>query len=485
MAQDKRLTLPAEDAARVILVKTLECDCPPKDWSNAQSDQAGLDARHLVGDKASTGAWLIQRAKLILTRTQTKERLAIDLAHNRDWLGKSVTLLTLLLVIVGYLLGAFSDRLSSTGSMVNLLAPPLLGLILWNVLVYLLLIVQTVAKLVGVRFELPLQKGIYKLTTVLASAKLPGRALTRTFFAAWLPYRLGAMKRRIRRACHLAALAFAVGILTSIAIRGIGTAYTVGWESTWFAGRADIVQQVISTLYGLLPWTLPNTAPLPDVSAVAALEWVAGMPHDVSANAAPWLWRLIQTVFWWVLLPRAVLALWDTMALKLGAKHVTLDTEVPYFRMILASANQKTAAHLMVDASLMSTPRWRDRTTLPLGLSQEITNMAYWDTEDEALLEKWAATVRPIPVFNALHTPEEDVHGVWLARLAEKLPEGFPVIVDLTLYDERFQDTPTPQRGGRIALWEQFIEAHSARAVVMTGSTTADELGSALGLTSN
>ena len=149
MAKEERLSLSREDAARVVLVKTLECDCPPKDWSNAQGDQASIDARHLLGDKANKATWLVQRAKLILTRTQTKEQPAIDIALNHDWFGTSLGLLTFVLVILGYLLGAFSDRLSSTGSMINLLAPPILGLILWNLLIYVALIVQAV---LGFRF---------------------------------------------------------------------------------------------------------------------------------------------------------------------------------------------------------------------------------------------------------------------------------------------------------------------------------------------
>ncbi len=480
MAKEERLSFTREDAARVVLVKTLECDCPPKDWSNAQGDQASIDARHLLGDKANKATWLVQRAKLILTRTQTKEQPAIDIALNHDWFGKSLGLLTFVLVILGYLLGAFSDRLSSTGSMINLLAPPILGLILWNILIYVALIVQAV---LGFRFELPLQKGLYKAITFLASAKLPGRALIRTFFAAWLPHRIPGLKHRLRRACHLAALAFAVGILSSIAIRGIGTAYHVGWESTWFAGRADIVEQMIHAIYGLIPWTLPNTAPLPDTAGVAALEWTAGMAPLAGSNAAPWLWRLIQTIFWIVLLPRLLLVLWETLSLKVREKRVTLNCTEPYYRAVLGAANQKTVAHLMVDASLMKLPRWAERDGLPQGLSPDITSMTYWDTDNEELAELWEKTVRPIPVFNALHTPEEDVQGIWIKRLTEKLPAGFPVCVDFSLYDERFDGNATPQRGGRIALWEQFIEAHGARAIIVSAKTSADELGAALNAT--
>lgn len=47
------------------------------------------------------------------------------------------------------------------------------------------------------------------------------------------------------RAFHLAAAAFAAGLLASIAVRGIGTAYVVGWESTWFADNPNRVAGIL------------------------------------------------------------------------------------------------------------------------------------------------------------------------------------------------------------------------------------------------
>ena len=88
MAKEERLSLSREDAARVVLVKTLECDCPPKDWSNAQGDQASIDARHLLGDKANKATWLVQRAKLILTRTN--QGAAGDRYCAQSWLVRDV-----------------------------------------------------------------------------------------------------------------------------------------------------------------------------------------------------------------------------------------------------------------------------------------------------------------------------------------------------------------------------------------------------------
>ena len=41
---------------------------------------------------------------------------------------------------------------------------------------------------------------------------------------------------------HLAALAFAFGLIAEIGFRGISTAFVVGWESTWFAQNPEAVK---------------------------------------------------------------------------------------------------------------------------------------------------------------------------------------------------------------------------------------------------
>lgn len=56
-----------------------------------------------------------------------------------------------------------------------------------------------------------------------------------------------------------------------MAVRGIGTAYHVGWESTWLADNPEAVHTVLNTIYGHLPFC----PPVPDVSAVAALAFDA------------------------------------------------------------------------------------------------------------------------------------------------------------------------------------------------------------------
>ncbi len=473
----ERLILPPDDAARIVLSEVLECEVRPKDWSTAFADTVSRDAQQIAGDKATPQAWLAQRAKLLLMRLKQKDHFALESAHNRDWLGRLLFLATLLLAVLGYCAGAMSDKLSSSGSYINLLAPPLMGLLLWNVLVYAALLAQAVLRALNVRFELPLQKALLRISSLFGAARLPGRAIQGAFFRAFLPYRTKSLSHRVRRACHIAALAFAVGILTSIAIRGIGSAFVVHWESTWFAGRADIVTPLIHTLYGLIPVELPSTAPLPDVQGVAALELTAPSLATASAGsggAAPWLWRLIQTVFWWVLLPRTLLIVWESLSVRRADARVPLDVSTPYYRSLFAALSPKSAMHFMVDASLVTADsRWQLRDRLPLGLTQAVSAVHFWDTEADALIAAWDAHARVVPVFNAIHTPEDDVHGLWLKRLAEKLPSGFAVCVDFTEFDRRFGED-LARRSTRTALWEQFLVTYGARLIVLDEAITAE-----------
>lgn len=475
----KKITVPALDAARITLVKVLETECQPPEWSAQAGDQASADARQLVGDKASWGTWLAQRAQLVMTRYNLKDALIAPSAQHKDWLARTLTLLAGILALAGYLLGAFSDRLASTGSLINLLAPPLLGLLFWNVLVYLLLLLRAGMRILGIRFELPLQKGLIKLVHTLGLAKMPGKKLTRAFFAAYMPLRMPGLSHRIARAAHLAAIAFAVGVLTSIAIRGIGTAYSVGWESTWFAGRADLVHTLLTMIYGWIP-VLPNTTPIPDVSTVATLEVVpANAAMLATHEAAPWLWRLIQAVVWIVIIPRSLLVLWETLWIRRRANAMTLPLEGQYYHWLLRFSEQPNNPHFLVDEALMkSTSRWATHDELPMGLTDAVSGFSFWDAGDETTQATWRQYPQAIPVFNAVQTPEDDVHGYWLKTLEEKLPADYPVIVDFTLYDERLQD---PQkRGGRQALWEDFIKRYAGRAIIITNTSSAQMIGEAL-----
>ncbi len=128
---------------------------------------------------------------------------------------------TLALGLVALVLGALTDYLATDGARINLLAPPLLGLLLWNLMIYVLLFAKVLHLLPS---ELPMRKTITHWFVTL-STRLPiTNSIQRAYTEAWTRHALPQYKLHIARALHLAAMAFACGLLLGIVIRGIGTA---------------------------------------------------------------------------------------------------------------------------------------------------------------------------------------------------------------------------------------------------------------------
>ena len=104
---------------------------------------------------------------------------------------------------------------------------------------------------------------------------------------------------------HLAALAFALGLIAEIAFRGISTAFVVGWESTWFAQNPEAVKTFIDWTYGLIPFG----GDLPDASTLEAMQSDRLVFRMHPVNAAPWLIRMMVLLTVFVIIPRLFLAL--------------------------------------------------------------------------------------------------------------------------------------------------------------------------------
>ena len=93
------------------------------------------------------------------------------------------------------------------------------------------------------------------------------------FFSRWIACQDAYLRTEAARAFHLASVAFVIGLLTSIGVRGIGTAYTVGWESTWLGNHPEWISVILRSLYDLVPLDRLGGAAWPDLSVIADLRF--------------------------------------------------------------------------------------------------------------------------------------------------------------------------------------------------------------------
>ncbi len=182
--------------------------------------------------------------------------------------------------------GLATDALSA-GRQVNLLAAPLLGVLVWNLLVYLVLLGRVVAGLLRRRTAGP---GLMQRALLRGLARLPQTQAIAPGDAA----RAGAL-------LHAASALFAVGLLAGLYLRGLAFEYRAGWESTFL--DADGVRWLLGLVLG--PASALTGLALPDAPALADLRFDAG-PGE---RAARWIHLYAVSVALYVLVPRLLLAL--------------------------------------------------------------------------------------------------------------------------------------------------------------------------------
>lgn len=418
--------LPMADARDVVFAEVLESD--PK-WRPEDARRATTEAKQLAGDHADDPAKLLPlRARLVMAR--------MDAAQPPKLPGTFWP--TMALGLAALLFGAFSDQLTAEHARINLLAPPFLALLLWNLAIYVSLMVRLLLKpFRRGNVEEPREEGMLALLRTRLRRVLPGaKPRERAFFDRWSRVTSPLVGIALSRAFHLAAAMFALGWVLSVALRGIGTAYVVGWESTWLAQRPDVVASILKLTY---PFAAANL----DAAGAAALNFASSMSSP--ADAAPWLLQIIITVLAVIWLPRGLLGL--IAQLRLRNPVVTLPLRSDYTRSIL-EADRPFSLLLPAEADKL----WREAAEALPGC--RVLDADLWGDQEPQSAPSPAALV-----LNAAATPEDDVHG----RHAESLPKPRTVVLDASELSRRFD---ADKIASRLALWETFAAQHHARLKV-------------------
>ena len=181
---------------------------------------------------ASAESFVGQRAEL-LSRTLAKRAPALANAARAfvwpEWIGVA-------LPAAAFALGALLEHIADRQH-VNVLAFPLLAIVLWNIAVYALLAVDWLLRITGTRPGFSIEGPRRWLTSMrrraVASGPGPATAATSTFVTQWSKQVAPLMAARAARVLHLAAAMFATGAIAGLYVRGLVFEYRAGWESTF------------------------------------------------------------------------------------------------------------------------------------------------------------------------------------------------------------------------------------------------------------
>lgn len=439
MKETVRFAVTPEEAGLLVAARASEAADGPE-------ASAAADARLIAGKDPKEKA--LVRAKLVLSRRSLKPSRVPTLPTG---------LFTGALMLSAYFLGVMTDRFSSEGAVVNLLSPALLLILFWQIALYALLLVGTIAAPLGWKPKWPGRELFAALLSRLRILTVSKQTLRER--PLWLSLLTPALRSEAARAFHLAAAALGAGLLTGLAFRGIGTAYTVGWTSTWLAGHEAWLAALFSATYGLVPLELFGI-PFPDAAAIAEMN--LRVNAQGSPDAAAWLLRLMGLVAIVVILPRLLLAFFAGRRAKAArTRFVWIDEQDEPAPV----STQRSVASFSEGATVLTTVPADDslrRRTAALLMQPDARwrTVDVWKDDPESALAT-VDTETAVLLFDATATPEEEVHGHWIDAVGRRQPDAVTLLVDLSGLEAQF-GAESERLTARKALWESFAAEHHA-----------------------
>ena len=477
----------ADQARQVVLVRAVEGDNWPAAgpvsacssiWSEADSQWADAEALRQLGEGSTAERFLIERSRLAAARLSDRDTTMAMLRRGGSGSGQSLAVG--LLLALALIAGLATDALGPSHQ-VNLLAPPLLALMLWNLVVYGALLVHAGWR----QFSKPSRHatpGWSDRMAALAMQKVSARRLQRglqddasaaaqRFASDWMLASRPIQAARLTGLLHLAALAVAAGALLALYSRGLVFEFKAGWDSTFL--NADQVHRWLGLL--LAPAQALSGQPLPDAAHIETLRFSNGNGE----NAARWIhWYAITTGL--IMLPRAALVAAAMVHVRRLQHGFRLSLDTPYFVRLLqrharaASKTEQFAAvlpfgHRRAGEFETGVLAAVDRELGP-GLHLKIIANTPPGGED-GLAADWPSRTLGnagvhwlLPLFALSATPEREIHGAFVRAVQQRAAAmaGRPqcrVMIDESGFRQRLAGADLLHRlAERRAAWQQLLD---------------------------
>lgn len=475
-----------EQARAILLVRAWEtAPVGSLAWHEDDRTQATRAAARAEGEAADETRFISRRAEIALqrigARTPAVPRLLRRLQW-RAWLPWAVALAALLS-------GLLTDTLGSAYR-INLLAPPLLALMLWNLAAYGGLALRgllatrpgPLLRLAAQALALPWRRGLRRQLETSVEASAPASAgagvhksaetgmrdALRRFAGDFADATASLQTHRLSFTLHLSAIGFVIGALAGMYLRGLVFAYQAGWESTFL--DAGQVRAILGFILG--PAAALTGIALPDAAALQAMR----LPGP-GADAAPWIHLYAVTAALVVLLPRAVLALRARQMQRSLAARVALPLDTPYFAALVRARHRRPGRLTVLPwGQPPAAPIARalqeiaDRLEAPGSTVTVLAPIAYGDEAQAggSLADTGEATWL-IALLPATATPEAEIHGAFVDALATATPRGATLLalVDESAFVERFGTGPAAvqRRSERQRAWRELLAEHRCRPI--------------------
>lgn len=453
---ESKFTMDESAALDVIAVRAVERkDSARALWSDADRAWASRAAAEVVGEKADSATFVARRARLALERLSERHPAfprALHALRWRPWVGW-------VLVAGAFAIGLAVDRIGG-GQHINLLAPPVFALLVWNLAVYAALVVGYVVRFGEAGSPGPSQRALLRLAALRRPRRDRDHAVATSVAALavdWTRVAAPLYAVRATRILHLAAAALTAGVIAGLYLRGLAFEYRASWESTFL--DAGAVRKLLAVVLAPGSWLTGFSVPQADA--------LAGIRAPSSENAATWLHLLAATLSCVVVLPRLLLAAGAGWLEQHRASRLPIALNEPYFRRLLRGfrngpvrvrvipysyalpSDVLAGLELVVQRSFGGSARLAVEAALAYGDEDRLGERAA-SADDGAVLA----------LFNLIATPEREAHGAFVAALAVVAPPELPV---LALVDESAFRARWPGEEARLtqrkALWSDLLMA--------------------------
>jgi hypothetical protein len=452
-------------ARDVLLVRAAEgADSERKLITEADRQHAARAAAELArwsaserGEEASEALFVAKRAELLSTKLKEREPGLVQASRAfawHPWIGVALPL-------AAFVFGAYFQQVGNRHH-INVLAFPLMTIVVWSLVVYVLLAVRMVSG-VG-RGARPLRGPRRWLFGFARRERGLAGAVLASFLNDWSRASVPLLTARAGRVLHLSAALLALGAIAGLYVRGLVFEYRAGWESTFLDARQ--VHTLLSFL--LTPAASVLGMSFPSVGEVAALRW----PDATGENAARWIHWYAVTVGALVVLPRLALAGVARLRERQLSRRFPIALDEPYFRRLLAGFSPYRMqlrvlpySYTMDEVSLRGL-REASRALLGDNTDVSVRPAVPFGAESSAAtgLDATDRTVAlSAALFNLAATPEHENHGAFLDLLRAATGPRLVALVDEASYKRRLGDAPAARDrlAERRSAWSAFCSAHN------------------------
>ena len=344
------MSLAEEDAAKIVLIRSIEeCD------SHFFSEPLLVDAFAAARSVAPGLGWVTTRAQVLFEHLSSAYQSIIHLAS-------LPAPLTLPICLVAVILG-FATHLLGLSEKIHVVRNPVLLLVAWNLLIYLVLLSVFLVKALkkkrvvavssypgGARplaksrreavsgakinisrlaqFLMPAVWHLFHRVAVSVGEKKKLAEVVRRFSINWYAVAAPLVVARWEVVLHLGALCLATGAVAGMYFEGLFQGYQVIWSSTFITTEGSVVA-FVHFLFGPSLW-ISNLLGL----GVAGEIDVASLVSPQGDKAAGWIHLFTITVMLTIVIPRAALAVWQWRSIRRDRNDIALSLD-PYYGEVI------------------------------------------------------------------------------------------------------------------------------------------------------